>query len=63
MDLTNLNGDWDLGQGPMANTFSYTITAPGLPTEVLHQNFLTLGKKNKGNKDYRTYLMVGSVIS
>lgn len=35
MDLTNLNGDWDLGNGPLANTFSYTITAPGLPTEVL----------------------------
>ena len=36
MDLSNLNnGSWDLGKDPLSTTFSYNLTAPGLPTEVM----------------------------
>lgn len=42
MDLTNLNGTWDLGSLPAEQSFTYNLTTPGLPVETLISTIVLL---------------------
>lgn len=42
MDLTTLNGPWDLGTPATDQSFTYTLTSPGLPLETLISTIVLL---------------------